>query len=159
MDVSAGGMTLVQSDDVQPTPDMLSGRLVSNFQESMSVPNLRNKILLLPHLEPLQTVDPQLVRTVYYPEDDWLLVEMDMISFDGSKCNKIGTNYNAYIFNELSSPCDETFETCFNRQLSDVINFDNQRELDGEAPLFKLSRFNMEILNVVKRPGQDQMQT
>lgn len=64
--------------------------LVGELALTQQPASLANKILL----EPVSPADSAIVRD--HNEDYQMLVEREMLSMDGSECNKIGTSYAAF---------------------------------------------------------------
>ena len=65
-------------------------KIVGDLPGSKSPPNLANKIVLIPS-------SPDTHPWVTSGMGHWMMVDREMIGFNGHECNKIGAGYTAFV--------------------------------------------------------------
>lgn len=91
--------------------------------------DLTSKFLLRPRVPTAESTQ----------SSNWLLVDRQMVTIDGSECNKIGVGYSA--FQNQANKCQQRAGSCTGNQISTLIAVDNQRKAQGQPPLYQLDRF------------------
>lgn len=71
--------------------------------------------------------------------NNWLLLNKNMVSLDGTECNKVGTGYQAFQFQ--ASKCDMERGSCLKNQISSLIDEDKKRAKDNISPLYSVFRY------------------
>ena len=69
---------------------------------------------------------------------NWLLVNENMVTFDGKQCDKIGVSFSA--FQHQSNKCQKRAGTCLGGQIKHLIEADAEREKQNKEPLFRVER-------------------
>ena len=103
--------------------------IVGDFNPSNPPPNLSDKYLLRPRIPVSETT----------PSQNWLLVDKNMVTLDGSECNKIGISYSA--FQDQPNKCQRPAGSCTGNQISQLIDSDNKRRAAGMQPNYQLDRY------------------
>lgn len=110
------------------TNDFMTARIVGDYLPLTPPPELTNKILLLPSAQVEENIS-----------SNWLLVDRNMVTLDGSECNKIGTSYSA--FQNQSNKCGVEAGTCLSNQIDDILNQESNRQSAGVATRHLLKGF------------------
>ncbi|KAK9872518.1 hypothetical protein WA026_017985 [Henosepilachna vigintioctopunctata] len=95
-----------------------------------------HRLLVPEHLKPCQEIK--------YPElrggpREWLVIPNYMITYDGSRCDKVGVGYEAFV--KQSNRCDMPRGTCLNNQPKDLWNHDRRMEEAGKPGSYFLKYY------------------
>ncbi|GLC38808.1 hypothetical protein PLESTM_000779500 [Pleodorina starrii] len=108
----------------------VTAKLVGDLVKGTQLPDLSNQVLVFP--EPDDTTVNKNARA------DWMVLAMSMFSFDGKDCDKIGTNFTAFRYQE--NGCYQPNGTCLANQLKDFRDNDLMRLERGLAPLYMVTQ-------------------
>jgi len=89
----------------------IAARLVGDFASWKQIPDYDDFLLFVPN-QPVSNP-----RVSEPPEQTWMLIRRDDITFDGLTCNKIGVSYEA--FRHESGKCENSPGSCLRNQLED----------------------------------------
>ena len=103
--------------------------IVGDFAPTNPPPDLTSKFLLRPRVPTAEST----------PSANWLLVDRQMVTTDGSECNKIGVGYSA--FQNQANKCQQRAGSCTGNQIMALIATDTQRKAQGLPALYQLDRF------------------
>ena len=96
--------------------------------------SLENKIVLMP----TSPESNHMVQDITGRYD--LLVEREMVSFNGDECNKIGTSYEAFN-NQPGSACSQPLGSCLSNQISNLYEEDILSLQQGNTPRYILKQY------------------
>lgn len=99
--------------------------------QSQEPDSLENKILLMP-----TSPDTNFMVKDSQGQFD-MIVEREMVSFNGDECNKIGTSYEAFN-NQPGDACEQPLASCLQNQISDLYEGDMRDLQEGKDPRFVL---------------------
>lgn len=123
---------LVQVSPAEPSRRSATGRvlveLLGDFSSYAPVPDFSNKIFMWPR--------SQIAGKV---KDKAMLVPNEMISHDGSECDKVGSSFLA--FKNQPNRCKRPVGTCLRNTPDELLTADQSRLESGETPSYLLTRF------------------
>ncbi|OMJ85322.1 hypothetical protein SteCoe_13355 [Stentor coeruleus] len=128
---TATSYTISPSTPIINTSDSII-KLIGDFHPASPPPSLESFVLFTPS-KPLSHY------RVLVGSPFWMLLSRDIISFDGSQCNKVGTSYTG--FRGQSNKCSEPINSCFSNQLDNLHIEDIMRISNNQSPLYFASRF------------------
>lgn len=91
----------------------VSAQLVGDFATYQEFQTFSSKYLFIPSYP----VDDSMVKA---GSKFWQFVDRQLVTLDGSECNKIGTSYTA--FRNQQKGCENTAMSCLQNQLLDYHN-------------------------------------
>eukprot|EP00873_Tetraselmis_striata_P029012 jgi/Tetstr1/449276/TSEL_036479.t1 len=123
--------------------DKVRASLLGDLASYQALPVLSEKVLMVgPH-----TANNPHALFTSNQTDQWLLIDKDMISFDGRECNKVGTSYHAFRFE--SDRCEKSSGSCLHSQLLDIVEEELARIRVGTTPRFMLTRWGVKQQQVI----------
>eukprot|EP00873_Tetraselmis_striata_P012470 jgi/Tetstr1/432734/TSEL_022100.t1 len=123
--------------------DKVRASLLGDLASYQALPVLSEKVLMVgPH-----TANNPHALFTSNQTDQWLLIDKDMISFDGRECNKVGTSYHAFRFE--SDRCEKSSGSCLHSQLLDIVEEELARIRVGTTPRFMLTRWGVKQQQVL----------
>lgn len=108
---------------------IFSAEILGEYAPTSPPPTFSDKYLLKPHI-PVDEASPT---------DNWLLVPKDMVSLDGSTCNKIGVSYTA--FQNQANKCQQARASCLSNQIKNILDSENIRASQDLQPQYRLKRY------------------
>ncbi|PRW58208.1 generative cell specific-1 [Chlorella sorokiniana] len=117
----------------------VSARLVGDLIGYQQEAQLDSKWLMIPFGAGVS----QIAYQDYLPfrRDEWMIVDANQVSVDGTECNKIGTSYAAFRNAQGPNVCRSPQGACLANQLRDLYIADQQRMNRGETPLYLIGRY------------------
>ena len=104
-------------------------RLEGDFMPYEAIPVYSEKMLMVPD-SPEGLAD----------QTQWMMVDKNRVTLDGSECNKIGTSFEAFKVRQVDA-CRQQVDSCLKNQLVDFVEADAARAAAGRTGDYMLDNF------------------
>lgn len=112
----------------------VTAQLIGDFAAFKTAPSFNNKYMMVPAYPPSNVRVKEST-----PGKEWMLVDTDRVTLDGSECNKIGISYSAMV--TQGSRCQAISGSCTQSQIDDFRAADLTKEAQGLSGSYMMRNF------------------